>query len=92
MSEDLEICDNNDHDRLIRLETRVDSNTETTNSKLDELKTLMTNHLAHHEAMEKTEQAKVEKKSDRWFKISTIILQVVMSGLLTYLILHLSGK
>lgn len=39
----------------------------------------LNNHLKHHE---KTD----EKKSDQWFKIGMIVLQVILSGMLTYLL------
>lgn len=88
---EIELAD--DHDRLIRLEARVDSTIETTNGKLDELKTLMTNHLAHHEATEiaqaDAQKKNEEKKGDRWFKIGNTLLQVVTAALLTYLIYNI---
>lgn len=88
---ELELSD--DHDRLIRLEARVDSTIETTNGKLDELKTLMTNHLAHHEATEiaqlESQKKTEEKKGDRWFKIGNTLLQVIVAALLSYLIYHI---
>lgn len=83
---DLELSD---HDRLIKLEQRVDTNLEGINDKLSEQKTLMTNHLAHHEATEKARIQTEEKKSDRWFKLFSIVFQGIITVLLTYLIMHL---
>jgi len=94
------MADLEDHDKIIRLEESTDNrfkNTDqrfegmmdtldlrfkTVNTKLDDQNTLMTNHLKHHEAIEKT-------KSDRVFRVVSIVLQLGLGGGLAYLIAHL---
>ena len=40
----------------------------------------LVNHLKHHEEREK-------QKSDRWFKVSVIVLQILLSAMVSYILL-----
>ena len=48
--------------------------------KIDKIERGLNNHLKSHEKID-------EKSSDRWFKIITIIFQVALSAMVTYLLL-----
>ena len=49
-------------------------------SKIIRIEEGLNNHLSHHEKNE-------AKKTDRWFRIWMIALQVVLSGMITYLLI-----
>jgi cytoskeletal protein RodZ len=49
-------------------------------SKIMNIEESLNNHLSHHLKHD-------EKKSERWFRIGMLVLQVILSGMVTYLLI-----
>lgn len=87
-----------DHDRLIALEVQVRDGFKSLSDSFLEQKTLMTNHLAHHEALERIQKEKIEsqekeilekhekqseKRLDRYFSLILVSFQVLSTAVLS---------
>ena len=64
---------------LVKLETKFDTNIKGIQTVLEAIVIRLDNHLKHHEEVEKI-------RSDRYFKIFSIVFQVTISILLAWLI------
>lgn len=83
-------------ERIAKLEERVDQRFDMLTSKIQEQTLFFQNHLAHHERLEDTKvqlekdaekqvERRHEKTSERVFKLTLLILNIVSTAILTFL-------
>jgi len=63
-----------------KIELLIDEVLPRIEGKIMKIEEGLNNHLKHHLKID-------ERKSDRWFKIGMIVLQVILSGMVSYLLI-----
>ena len=63
-----------------KIEILIDEVLPRIEGKIVKMEEGLNNHLAHHTKHD-------ENKSERWFRIGMIVFQVILSGMLSYLLL-----
>ena len=63
-----------------KIEILVDEVLPRIEGKISKMEEGLNNHLAHHTKND-------ENKSERWFKVGMIVFQIILSGMLSYLLL-----
>jgi hypothetical protein len=63
-----------------KIEILVDEVLPRIEGKISKMEEGLNNHLAHHDKRD-------ERRTERWFKVGMIIFQIILSGMLSYLLL-----